>query len=62
MLREILITKQRKNEPRRRWFYSNELELIVWLDSVIRMIQDFAVTPPTNSAPGAAAADHPRDR
>ena len=31
MLREIS-AKQRKGEPRRRWFYSHAFELVVWLD------------------------------
>lgn len=32
MLREILPTKQVNGEPRRRWFYSKNCDLILWLD------------------------------
>lgn len=32
-LREILDTRQIAGEPKRRWFTSAELDLIVWLDS-----------------------------
>lgn len=32
MLRELPDTRQIAGEPRRRWFFSSELDLIVWLD------------------------------
>ena len=32
MLRELPDTRQIAGEPRRRWFFSPELDLIVWLD------------------------------
>ena len=32
MLREIRRTKQIEGEPRRRWFLSDSLDLVVWLD------------------------------
>ncbi len=32
MLRELRNTKQIEGEPRRRWFFSHELDLVVWFD------------------------------
>ncbi len=30
MLRELAKTRQRENEPKRRWFFCHELDLVVW--------------------------------
>lgn len=32
MLKEFLETRQYEGEPRRRWFYSKDLDLIVWVN------------------------------
>lgn len=34
LLSEVASTRQRPHEPRRRWFSSEHLDLIVWLDAV----------------------------
>lgn len=37
-MKELLNVRQRINEPRRRWFSSNSLDLIVWISDEDRMI------------------------
>jgi len=32
MLREVLRTQQKPDEPRRRWFFSHEMDLLMWFD------------------------------
>jgi len=32
MLREVLRTQQKSDEPRRRWFFSHEMDLLMWFD------------------------------
>ena len=39
MLTEITNTRQNRDEPRRRWFTSNDLDLFVWYDSEDAIIQ-----------------------
>ena len=33
MLRALRNTRQVKGEPRRKWFFSNDLDLVVWFDT-----------------------------
>lgn len=33
MLRELVDTRQVKGEPPRKWFFSHDLDLVVWFDS-----------------------------
>jgi len=39
MLREIQGVKQVQGEPRRRWFYSERCELMLWLDDGDRVVR-----------------------
>ena len=38
MLAEVEHVRQRAGEPRRRWFASDDLDLIVWLDEADRFV------------------------
>ena len=52
MLREMAATKQRRSEPRRRWFYSDSCELVVWLDEADGVVA-FQLAYDKDSAPHA---------
>lgn len=38
MLRELTHVQQKPGEPRRRWFFSHDLDLVVWVDADDRPI------------------------